>query len=91
MRETSDGEAKSGRSLLGLTPVKKPRVTAPAAIPTLPDGTVSVWMDDTRIVNGRTIPRAIWKNEASTPRRQRVLNISPTMFTVTTGVSFLAV
>lgn len=91
MIETIDGADATGTSLLGLIPVKNPTVTIPAAISTLADGLECVWRDDTPIVSGKTMPRAIWKNEASTPRRQRVLNISPKIFTVTTGVSFFAV
>lgn len=86
-----DGVAEMGSEELGVMPVRKPTVTIDAAIKILMEGRARVWMDDTTMVNGSTRPRAIWKKEASTPRRQRVFNTSPAMLTDTTGNSFLAV
>ena len=45
----------------GVTPVKKPSVTATAATMTRMEGRERVCMEETMIVMGRLRPRAIWK------------------------------
>jgi hypothetical protein len=75
-RDTIEGVAMSGTLEDGATPRKNPPVTMALARMTLRLGIVWVFTDETMMVSGRTRPLAIWKKEASTPRRHRVLNTS---------------
>jgi hypothetical protein len=81
-RDKSEGVAVSGTFEDGATPRKKPPVTTTLARMTFPLGAERVWKLDTTIVSGRTRPLAIWKKEASTPRRQRVLKTSLEMSSI---------
>lgn len=61
MRERVDGMDLVGRFFEGTTPIAKPRVTTMAAAITFGTGIFRVCTLETRIVSGRTRPRAIWK------------------------------
>lgn len=73
---TSPDEATSEdlKKELGEIPRKNPIVTMTAARKTGERGVIRVARALMRMVHGRSKPRAIWKNDASTLRRQRVLN-----------------
>jgi hypothetical protein len=69
-----DATSEDLKKELGEIPRKNPMVTIAAALRTGERGVMRVARALMRIVDGSSKPRAIWKNEASTFRRQSVLN-----------------
>jgi hypothetical protein len=60
-KERLEGAAFAGTVADGATPTKKPAATTIAAITTRVEGLERVCTEDTRMVRGRTRPRAIYE------------------------------